>query len=81
MSGKPLGTSQTVLLNASYCKKHKYIWFKGGDLNIQEFKNCFSLGMPVGQPLGLKFSISNFLAKLYINIYHIRKNQNNPSSG
>ena len=29
----PLGTSQPVLLNTSYYKKHEDIWFKGGDLN------------------------------------------------
>ena len=29
----PLGTSQSVVLNASYHKKHEYIWFRGGDLN------------------------------------------------
>ena len=28
--------------------------------------------MPLGQPLSLGFQISYFLAKLYINIYHIK---------
>ena len=27
------GTSPSVLLNAYYHKKHKNIWFSGGDLN------------------------------------------------
>ena len=27
------GPSQSVLLNASYHKKHEYIWIRGGDLN------------------------------------------------
>ena len=31
------------------------------------------LGMPSGKPLSLGFQFSNFLAKLYINIYHIQK--------
>ena len=38
--------------------------------------------MPPGQPLSLRFQFPNFLAKLYINIYHIKtKLQNNPFSG
>ena len=32
--GTPLGSSQSVLLKASYHKKHEYIiWFRIGDLN------------------------------------------------
>ena len=31
--GRPRGTSSLVLLNASYHKKHEYVWFRGGDLN------------------------------------------------
>ena len=34
--------------------------------------NRLGSGMPLGQPLSPGFQISNFLAKLYINIYHIR---------
>ena len=29
----PLGISQPVLLNASYYKKHEFIWLKGEDQN------------------------------------------------
>ena len=28
--GTPWGTSKSVLLNASYHKKHNYIWVRGG---------------------------------------------------
>ena len=30
----PVGTSQQVLLNASWHKKHANIWLMGGDLNV-----------------------------------------------
>ena len=33
MPDTPLGTSPSVLLNAYYHKKHKYIWFRDGDWN------------------------------------------------
>ena len=82
MPGTPLGTSQSVLPNASYYKERVYIhciWFRGGDLNgfsdFLDFKNWLGLGMSLGQPLSPEFQISNFLAKLYINIYYIKKSE------
>ena len=36
--------------------------------------------MPPGQPLSPRYQISNFLASLYINIYHITKNVRTISS-
>ena len=29
----PMETPKSLLLNASYHKKHKCMWFRGGDLN------------------------------------------------
>ena len=65
-----------MLLDALYHKKHEYVWFSGGDLNgycnIYDFKNWLGLGMPLYLPLSLGLQISNFLAKLYINIIQIK---------
>ena len=43
-------------------------WF----LRYKDLKNWLGLGIPPGQPLRLGFQISNFVAKLCINIYHIK---------
>ena len=36
--------------------------------------NIYGLGKGLGMPLSPGFQFSNFLAKLYINIYHSQKN-------
>ena len=64
-------------VSVTYHKKHEYIWLRGLNLNgfidILDFKGWLDFFMPPVQPLIQEFQISNFLAKLYINIYHIRK--------
>ena len=42
---------------------------------IKDFKDWLGLSMPLGQPLSPEFQIPNFLAKLYVNLYHIKKIQ------
>ena len=43
MSGHATVTTLSVLLNASYYEKHRYVWFMGEDLNnfgdIKPFMN------------------------------------------
>ena len=75
--GTPRGTFHLVLLNASYRKKHEYIWFRGEDLNGFLDINTLTIGWALAC---LKFSlcvqnfkISNFLAKLFMNNRHINK--------
>ena len=56
----PVGVIECVLSYEYTC-----IWFRGGE-------NWLGLCMPLGQPLSPGFQISNFVAKLCINIYHIK---------
>ena len=72
--GMPQVTFPSVLLYASY-HKNMNIWVRGGDLNVFfEILGLYKLVGP-GHASGsaLDSGISNCLAKLYFNSYHIKK--------
>ena len=64
--------NKVELLNASYRKKHEYIWFRDRDLNgfyvIQDFQDWLGLGIPLGQPFSLDFKFQTFLQN-YISVF------------